>query len=156
MRNSRYSSNVDAALLVLRLIVGLVFVVHGGQKLFVFGLGNVAGNFAKMGIPAASLTGPLVALVELLGGLGFIGGLLTRLSGLGLAIDMLGAIFFVHLAKGFMAPMGFEYPLTLLAVSAALMVTGAGRYSIDHMIAARRGRVEEPATYERERTTRVA
>ena len=141
---------------MLRLVVGLVFVVHGGQKLFVFGLGNVAGNFAKMGIPAASLTGPLVGLVEFFGGLGFIGGLLTRLSGLGLAIDMLGAIFFVHLAAGFMAPKGFEYPLTLLAVSAALMVTGAGRYSLDHMIAARRHRVEEPATYERERTTRVA
>ena len=156
MRNSRYSSNVDAALLVLRLVVGLVFVLHGGQKLFVFGLGNVAGNFAKMGIPAASVTGPLVGLVEFFGGLGLIGGLLTRLSGLGLAIDMLGAIYFVHLPKGFMGPQGFEYPLTLLAASAALMVTGAGRYSLDYIIASRRHRVEAPATYERERTTRVA
>jgi putative oxidoreductase len=155
MRDSTRSSNVDAALLVLRLVVGLVFVLHGGQKLFVFGLGNVAGNFAKMGIPAASVTGPLVGLVEFFGGLGLIGGLLTRLSGLGLAIDMLGAIFFVHLAGGFFAPKGFEFPLTLLAASAALMAAGAGRYSLDHVIASRRGRTAGPA-YERERTTRVA
>jgi putative oxidoreductase len=138
MHTDSRSSNVDAALALLRLIVGVVFLAHGAQKLFVFGFGGVAGSFAKMGVPAASITGPLVALVEFFGGLALIAGLLTRLAGLGLAVTMVGAIAFVHLAAGFFGPKGMEFPLTLLAATVALAVAGAGRYSLDHAIATRR------------------
>jgi putative oxidoreductase len=135
---SPLNRRIDLALLVLRVVVGIVFVMHGGQKVFSIGLGNVGGMFGQMGIPMPGVTGPLVAAVELLGGLALIFGVLTRLAGLGLAIDMLGAILLVHLKNGFFNPMGFEFPLTLLAVSAALAIAGAGAYSVDAAIAGRR------------------
>jgi len=132
------STRFDLAFAVLRVLVGVVFLAHGGQKLFVYGFGGVQGAFGQMGVPAAGVTGPLVALVEFFGGLALIAGLLTRLAGLGLAITMLGAIAFVHLAAGFFAPQGIEFPLTLLAVTVAFAIAGAGRYSLDHAIAVRR------------------
>ena len=133
------SNRTDLALLLLRLVLGAVFLAHGGQKLFVFGFGGVSGAFGQMGIPGAGITGPLTALVEFFGGLAILTGLLTRLAGLGLAVVMLGAILFVHLPAGFFAPKGFEFPLTLLGIAGALAITGAGRYSLDHVIASRRG-----------------
>jgi putative oxidoreductase len=119
-------------------LVGVVFLAHGGQKLFVFGLGGVQGAFGQMGIPGAELVGPLTALVEFFGGLALVSGLLTRLASVGLALVMLGAIAFVHLPAGFFAPKGVEFPLTLLAATVAFALTGAGRFSLDHAIAARR------------------
>jgi putative oxidoreductase len=133
------SSRLDLALTVLRVIVGAVFVAHGAQKLFVFGMAGVQGAFGQMGIPLASVTGPAVALVEFFGGLALIVGLLTRLAGFGLAITMLGAIVFAHLPEGFFAPKGYEFPLTLLGATAALALAGAGRFSLDHVLASRRG-----------------
>jgi putative oxidoreductase len=132
------STRFDLAFAVLRVVVGVVFLVHGGQKLFVHGLDGVSGAFGQMGIPAAGITGPLVAFVEFFGGLGLIAGLMTRPAGLGLAVTMLGAIAFVHLPAGFLGPQGYEFPLTLLAASVAFAIAGAGRFSLDHAIAARR------------------
>jgi putative oxidoreductase len=130
---------VDLGLLILRLVIGGVFIAHGAQKIFQVGLGNVGGMFGQMGVPMPGVAGPLVALVELLGGLALVFGLLTRLASLGLAIDMLGAILLVHLKNGFfMQNSGYEYALTLLGASLALMFTGAGAYSLDAMIAGRR------------------
>jgi putative oxidoreductase len=131
---------VDLGLLILRLVAGLIFAMHGGQKLFVFGLGGVTGAFAQMGAPLPAVTGPLVAFVETFGGLALVVGLLTRLAGLGLAIDMLGAILIVHLKNGFFLPTGIEFVLLLMAAALTLAAAGAGRYSLDALIAARRGR----------------
>ncbi|HSU14154.1 DoxX family protein [Longimicrobium sp.] len=133
--------NVDLGLLILRVVIGGIMIAHGAQKLFVYGLPGVTQGFAGMGVPLPGVTAPLVALVELLGGLALVFGLLTRLAGLGLAIDMLGAILLVHLKNGFfIAPpkVGYEYALALLAASAALAFTGAGAYSLDAVIAGRR------------------
>ena len=138
MSSRNDSARFDLALAVLRVLVGVVFLAHGGQKLFVYGFGGVAGAFGQMGIPAASITGPLAALVEFFGGLALVSGLLTRLAGLGLAVVMLGAIVFVHLPAGFFGPKGMEFPLTLLAASVTFALAGAGRFSLDHAIAARR------------------
>lgn len=137
-RSTNFSRRVDAGLLILRIAVGIVFLVHGGQKLFVFGFGGVTGAFGQMGIPMPAVTGPLVALVEFLAGGALVIGLLTRLAALGLAIDMLGAILFVHYKGGFFVPNGYEYALTLLAANVAIMVAGAGYYSVDRAIAERR------------------
>lgn len=132
------SARIDAGLALLRVIIGVVFMVHGGQKLFVFGLDGVAGGFAQMGVPMAGLIGPLVAGGEFLGGLALISGLLTRLAGVGLAIIMLGAIFTAHLPAGFFLPNGYEFVLTLFAASATLALTGPGRYSLDRLLAQRK------------------
>ena len=130
---------LDAALLVLRLVVGAVFLAHGGQKLFVYGFAGVSGAFGQMGIPMANVVGPFIALLEFFGGAALALGILTRLAGLGLALNMLGAIALVHGKNGFFLPTGSEFALTLLATNAFLALSGAGRYSLDALIAARRG-----------------
>jgi putative oxidoreductase len=132
------SPNTGAALLVLRLTLGIVMLAHGYQKLFVFGFGGITGGFAQMGIPMPGITGPLVALLEFFGGIALIIGLLTRLAALGFVIDMLGAAAFVHLKNGFFLPTGFEFVFMLLGASIAVMLGGAGIASVDGMIADRR------------------
>ena len=124
-------------IVVLRIITGIVFTVHGHQKLFQFGIAGVQGAFTKMGAPMPMVTGPLVALLEFFGGIALIIGLLTRLTALGLAIDMLGAILIVHLKNGFSGPGGYEFVLMLFTASLALAFGGPGPLSVDAMIARR-------------------
>lgn len=132
------SRRLDIVLAILRIVVGLVFVAHGAQKLFVFGFPGVAGAFGQMGIPAADIVGPMVALLEFFGGLAILFGLLTRLAALGLVLNMLGAVLFVHARNGFFLPSGFEFAFTLLGANLALMFAGAGRFSLDYVFASRR------------------
>ena len=148
---------IDTALAVLRIVLGITFLLHGGQKLFVFGFSGVSRAFAQMGIPAPGLLGPFVALVEFFGGIAILLGLLTRLAALGVGATMVVAILTVHLKHGFFAPTGVELPLALLASAIALVITGAGAFSVDQLIGQRLsgGRVAEPEVA-RTRTRRVA
>jgi putative oxidoreductase len=131
-------NRVDLGLLALRLTTGTIFAAHGAQKLFVYGFAGVSGAFAQMGVPMPGITGPATGLVEFFGGLALIAGLLTRLAGVGVAITMIGAIAMVHLAGGLFAPNGVEYPLALLGATVSLALAGAGRYSLDALVATKR------------------
>ena len=135
---------IDLGLLVLRLVTGTIFAVHGAQKLFVFGFDGVTGAFGQMGVPMAEIVGPMVALVEFFGGLALIAGLLTRFAGIGVAIVMLGAMMIVHLPAGFFAPNGVEFPLSLFGAAITLVLTGAGAFSLDAMISRRGGPAAAP------------
>lgn len=136
----------DAALTIIRAITGVIFMMHGGQKLFVYGFEGVAGGFAQMGIPFASVMGPFVGLLEFFGGIALVFGLLTRPAALGLAVTMAVAILQVHLANGFFAPTGYEFNLALLGSTFALVIAGAGAYSVDGLIAKRTGSQASEAT----------
>ena len=128
---------IDTALAVLRLVLGVTFILHGGQKLFVYGFDGVTGAFGQMGIPAPGFFGPFVAFVEFFGGIAITLGLLTRLAALGIGSTMVVAILTVHLKQGFFNPGGVEFPLSLLGSAIALLVAGAGAYSVDAVIAKR-------------------
>ena len=122
------TSSIQACgLTVLRVTVGIVFLVHGYQKLFHMGFHGVAGMFQHMGIPLPFVSAVVVTLVEFIGGILLIAGIWTRLAAAALAMDMLVAILAVHLKHGFNAQNGgYEYPLTLLAATVCLAMSGGG------------------------------
>ena len=123
---------------VLRVVVGMVFLVHGGQKLFVFGFGGVAAFLGQVGIPAPGLAAVILTAVESLGGLALLLGLYTRWAAVPLAINMLVAILVVHLKAGFFLPNCYEFALTLLGANVALALLGSGEASVDGVLEKRR------------------
>ncbi len=117
-------------LVVLRVVVGLVFLAHGTQKL-VAGFASVARTMGTLGVPTPLVAGVAVTLVEFVGGILLVAGLFTRWAALLLALEMAVAIVDVHLANGFFLPRGFEYALTLLAANACLVLAGPETFSLD-------------------------
>lgn len=134
MTSSRSSlTRTDLALLLVRLVVGTTFLVHGINKFQ--DLSGTEGFFDSLGIPAPGLMAPLVALLETFGGLALILGLLLPVVGLSLAIDMLVAALTNHTGKGFLvANGGYELVLILGVASLALAAAGAGRLSLDAVL----------------------
>lgn len=123
---------------VLRVVVGIVFMAHGWQKLFVYGFHGTAGVFGGMGIPLPAVSSVVVILVEFLGGAALILGLFTRGAAALNGFDMVVAILAVHLKNGFFDQQhGVEYPLTLLAGCVALATLGPGVASVDGALAKR-------------------
>ena len=133
----------DVALTMLRLVLGVVFLAHGSQKMLGcfggFGFHGTMGSFTHMGMPAPVAF--LIICTEFFGGLGLIVGLLTRIASLGICGLMIGAIFMVHLQNGFFMNWmgtqkgeGFEFHLLVLAMAAALLLRGAGAFSVDHAL----------------------
>ena len=126
--------NNDTVLLLLRIILGVVFLAHGSQKVLGifggYGLSATAGYFEQtLHIPAALAY--VASFTEFLGGIFILAGFLTKVFSLGLVINMLVAILAVHIGNGFFNPAGFEYPLTLLVIALILLLAGAGNYSLD-------------------------
>ncbi len=125
----------DYAPLVLRVVAGAIFLVHGLDKLKQ-GLEGTAGFLAGLGFPAATLFAILLIAVEVLGGLALILGLYTHWAAKLLAIVAAVAFFTVHLENGFsVRDGGYEYIALLFAVTVVLVLTGAGKYSLDTHLA---------------------
>lgn len=130
---------VDYALLVVRVVVGVIFAAHGAQKLF--------GAFDGPGLAkTVEMMGPLgypVTIGEFFGGVGLIVGFLCRFSAASLIVIMLGAIAMVHGKNGFflghgpdatLAKAGFEYNLALIGLLAPVLIAGPGKFSIGRFL----------------------
>ena len=123
-------------LLILRVIVGIIFIANGWMMLTRWGIDGTTASFAGSGIPMAGFVALFSIAVELIGGILFILGFGTRLIGLAYLVVSLGAIYFVHWAKGiYVAEGGFEYVMLLGACGLLFALIGPGKFSIDHMIA---------------------
>jgi putative oxidoreductase len=134
------STLTTTALTILRVIVGFLFAAHGWQKFNEFTIVGTQASFTKMGIPAAEAAAPIVATLELVGGVALILGVLARVFAALLALDMLGALFLVHAPAGvFAANGGYELVLLLAAAALAVALAGAGRLSVDRALFGRRG-----------------
>jgi putative oxidoreductase len=124
--NRFFSKYSDWAFVFLRLGVGIIFLVHGTQKLM--GIAGTAGFLGGLGFPAATLFAWILAIVETLGGLFLIIGLYTRLSALLLSINMVLAISLVHLKNGFSnSNGGYEFTMLLLFGALTLLFGGPGK-----------------------------
>lgn len=123
-------------LLLVRLVVGLLFVGHGAQKLFGwfggYGPKGTGGWMESIGIKPGVLMAVLVGLAELLGGALLAAGLFTPVAALFITVTMLGAIATVHGRNGIWATAnGYEYHLVLIAAAIGVALVGAGDYSLD-------------------------
>jgi putative oxidoreductase len=121
-------------LVPLRVAVGLVFLMHGGQKLFVFGLAGTADIMDKLGLPLPTLAAAVVIAAELLGGLAILLGVYARWAGAVLAIEMVVAILVARIRGGFFAPYGFEFEFTLLSACLTFAAMGSGGVSLDRLL----------------------
>jgi putative oxidoreductase len=137
----------DNTLTLMRLILGVVFFLHGSQKLLGwfggFGFSGTMNFFTSMlHIPAPFAVVAICA--EFFGGIGLILGLLARVAAFGIAVNMVVAVFMVHFANGpFMnwygnqKGEGYEYHLLALALAITIIIRGAGAFSVDGAIAAK-------------------
>ncbi len=113
---------------ILRVVLGVIMVVHGYHKVF-GGLHHHAQFVASLGIPA--WLAYVSSFTEFLGGIALIVGVLTRFAALAVCIDLCVAIAKVHWHNGLTGQGGFEFPLSLAAIAFALIFTGAGSISVD-------------------------
>lgn len=130
--------SLDAAFLILRIVVGGIFFLHGMQKLAGWfkgpGLRGFAGMLEQLGVRPAYPWAVAVALVEV-SGLLLAAGLLTPVVAGALTANMLAAVALVHWKRGFWNTNGgYEYNLALAAVAVAAGLTGGGRYAVDALV----------------------
>ncbi len=127
-----------AAQTMLRVVIGFLFAAHGWQKYFQYTLEGTTAAFGQMGVPAAGLVAPVVATLEIAGGIALVLGVLTRLFAVLLTVNMLGALVLVHAPAGvFVEAGGFELVLAMAAGAAAIALMGPGRIAVDRFIPAR-------------------
>jgi putative oxidoreductase len=137
-------TNDDTAMLILRLFLALVFFPHGAQKVFGWfggsGFSTTMEMFNKAGFPA--VLSFLAIMAESLGVVALIAGFFSRIAALGIGVNMIVCALGNHVKNGFFMNWmgtqkgeGFEYHLLVVAISAALILGGGGRWSLDGLIA---------------------
>jgi putative oxidoreductase len=136
---SVFTTRAGYGLTVVRILVGIIFVAHGSQKLFGafggYGLEGTGQYMASLGLTPGYLMALLSGSAEFFGGLGLVVGLLARPAAVVLAATLVVAIFSVHISNGlFMANNGYEFALALLGGVVAVLFEGAGKLSIDRTI----------------------
>ncbi|HCG47376.1 DoxX family membrane protein [Corynebacterium flavescens] len=125
----------DAALLVFRAVLGIIFVAHGVDKMFMTGMDETIGQFSAWGVPQPQISAYLAAIGEMIGGAFLVIGLLTTLVAGALALLAACALYFVHLGNGlFATDSGSEYPAVLVVSLLMVVVFGAGRASLDGVL----------------------
>ncbi|WP_139996711.1 DoxX family protein [Paenibacillus paridis] len=131
--------SIALGLLIVRLVVGLLFVGHGAQKLFGwfggYGPKGTGGWLESIGVKPGVAMAVVAGLMELVGGLLFAAGLLTPLAAVIIVLTMLVAIVKVHGPNGlWVTANGYEYNLVLVAIAIGIALIGAGDYSLDALI----------------------
>lgn len=126
----------DAALFVMRVVIGLLFIAHGLAKLQApMGVQSLATGLGAMGFPGPLMWAWIVVLVEAIGGLFLVLGIFTRVSALLVGVIMVVAVIKVKWAAGLIsAPgkgLGLDYPIVYLLPLIAIFLQGPGRYSIE-------------------------
>ena len=117
--------------MLLRLILGIVYIMHAYLALGVLGPSGMIAYQAKAGVPFPEIATWYLILAHGLGGILLVLGIFTRWAALANVLAMLGAIVFVHLKKGFWAhDGGYEYVLVLLVATLAVAVIGGGALSL--------------------------
>lgn len=139
IRQRIWPGNVSKGLLLLRLVVGLLFVAHALQKILGWfggpGMTAWTESVAKLGLRPASFWAPVEAAGELGGGILLVLGLFTAAGAALIVGDMVVATYKVHLAKGLFAQEGgFEYNLVLAAILVAIGLMGPGLYAFDRRL----------------------
>ncbi|MDT0596077.1 DoxX family protein [Glaciecola petra] len=135
-----FVKNSSFAPLALRLGAGIIFAAYGAQKLFAwfggYGLEGTGQFMASLGLEPGYLMALAAGSAEFFGGILLVLGLLTRPVAIALTFTMLVAIVTVHLPNGlFMANNGYAFGLALMVISVSVAVSGAGKLSLDNMIA---------------------
>jgi putative oxidoreductase len=139
---SLLNTRASYGITLLRVVVGLIFMAHGSQKLFGmfggYGLEGTGQYMASLGLNPGYLMALMSGSAEFFGGLFLFLGLLARPAAVVLIVMLVVAIFSVHIHNGlFMANNGYEYALSLLVAAFAVLVEGAGRLSLDRVIASK-------------------
>ncbi|MBI1827059.1 MAG: DoxX family protein [Planctomycetes bacterium] len=136
------STLLDAGLLVIRVMIGIVLIYHGSQKLFgLFGGPGIPGFtqfLEKLQVPAPHIGAVLAACTEFFGGLLILTGLILRVVAVPVIFNMLVGFFTAHKGVFDSQKGGGEYPLTLVIVTLGLLLTGPGRWSVNEWIRRKR------------------
>jgi putative oxidoreductase len=138
----------DVGLFLIRAVLAVVFIYHGGQMLFGlfggYGIHGTAAWMASVGIPFPTLSTVLSGCVQFLGGIILAFGDGTRLAAIPMAINMLVAILFVHRGRFDVRFDGMEYALTACVVLVALSLIGPGKFTLGHLISRAENVNDEP------------
>lgn len=131
-------TNDDVALLVLRILLGVVFIPHGMQKILGFS-GTMQMFTTNLHIPWVFAF--LAIMAEFLGSWGLITGLFTRVAAFGIGMNMAVAVYMLHWQNGFFMNWfgnqkgeGFEYHILVIGMAIALIIKGGGKWSLDRLV----------------------